>query len=96
MFAVVVTLKIKPGRMNEFLPAITRNARQSLWEEAGCHRFDECTDHDRPEEVLLYELYTDRGAFEMHLQSAHFAAFDRETAHLIEDKTLRFFAQVQS
>ena len=94
MFAVVVTLKIEEGAMAAFLPAIKDNARTSLAEESGCRHFDVCTDSDRPNEVFLYELYTDRVAFVAHLESTHFKVFDRRVAPMVSEKDIRTYAEV--
>ena len=51
-------------------------------------------DAARPDEVFLYEVYADAVAFDAHLASAHFKAFDRATALMIADKIVRTFAQV--
>lgn len=96
MFAVVVTFGIKFGQIAAFMPDMLANAATSLHAEAGCHRFDVCTDAARPDEVFLYELYTDRSAFDAHLASAHFRAFDAKVATQIETKDVRTFEQVAS
>jgi len=96
MFAVTVTFQIKDKKMAEFVPAMIENARTSLADEEECHRFDVCTDRDRPDEVFLYELYTNRAAFDDHLQSAHFKAFDSAVASLIARKDVRCYEQVAS
>lgn len=94
MFAVTVTFTLKPGRMDRFLPLMTENARTSLTAEAGCRRFDVLTDPDRPDSVFLYELYDSSGAFDLHLQSAHFKAFDAAVAEDIAGKTVATFRTV--
>ncbi|RED12174.1 putative quinol monooxygenase [Pontivivens insulae] len=94
MFAVVVTFEIEQERMEEFLPAMQANARQSLAQEPGCHQFDVCTDPSRPAEVFLYELYSDAAAFAEHLDSAHFKTFDRVVAPMIRAKTVSTYSKV--
>lgn len=94
MFAVVVTFQTKPGQIAGFLPEMMQNAATSLASEPGCHRFDVCTDTSRPEEVFLYELYDDRAAFEVHLKSEHFVAFDARVADMIATKEVRTYDQV--
>ena len=96
MYAIVVTFQIKDGQMPDFLPLMVENARASRAQELGCHRFDVCTDPAHPNEVFLYELYTDRAAFEVHLASAHFAQFDRVTSNMIAHKDVRTYAEVSS
>ena len=96
MYAVVVTFQIHPEDMAAFMPAMLDNAAWSLAKEAGCNRFDVCTDPDRANEVFLYELYTDRAAFDVHLASPHFKAFDTLVAPMIADKIVTTYTQVTS
>ncbi|MFO6463933.1 putative quinol monooxygenase [uncultured Jannaschia sp.] len=74
MFAVAVTITVKPGRMPDFLPAMMENARASLGEPA-CNRFDVATDPARPDEVFLYELYDDAAGFDAHRETPHYKTF---------------------
>lgn len=94
MFAVTVTFRIKPGKLQEFLPLMHDNAATSLAEEAGCRVFDVCTDPARPDDVFLYELYASQQAFQDHLQTAHFREFDVAVAPLIVDKAVATYTEV--
>ena len=94
MYAVVVTFEIKEGRFGAFMDAMLQNAQTSRAEEPGCIRFDVCTDPSRPTEVFLYELYTDRAAFEAHLASDHFKGFDAQVAGMIATKDVWTYAEV--
>ena len=94
MFAVLVTFAIKPGRMPDFLPLMRDNAQTSVREEPGCRQFDVLTTATATDEVVLYELYDDRAAFDVHLASDHFRAFDAATADMIADKDVRLFETV--
>ncbi len=95
-FAVVVTFQIRPGRMADFMPLMVQNAATSLANEPGCHQFDVATDPERPNEVFLYEIYTDAAAFAAHLTAPHFKSFDRAVAEMIAEKEVRTYAQVQA
>ena len=94
MYAVVVTLTLKPDQMNSFMPLMRRNAETSLTEEPGCRQFDVATDPARPEEVFLYEIYDSADAFAAHLSSGHFKDFDAATAEMIADKTVQTYSEV--
>ena len=94
MYAVCVTFHIKPERMEAFLCRMLRQAEDSLSVEPDCHRFDVCTSRDSPNRVFLYELYSDRTAFDQHLESSHFAVFDRAVREFIEHKDVRCFETV--
>ncbi len=94
MFAVVVTFKLKPEAKDKFLTLMRENATASVRDEPGCHQFDVATDPDRPDEVFLYELYTDSMAFEEHKQTTHFALFDDATSAMIAEKQVQTYRTV--
>ncbi len=77
------------------MPLMLANARTSLRDEDGCHQFDVATDPARTHEVFLYEIYTDRAAFEAHLASVHFKDFDAAVTGMIASKDLRTYSQVE-
>ena len=95
MFAVTVTLEVDPADLPAFLPLMLTNARSSLADEPGCHRFDVCTDAARPGEVFLYELYTDAAAFAAHQETPHFKTFDAAAGPMILSKRIRTYAEVR-
>ena len=94
MYAVVVRFRIAAGEMENFLKLMRENAQTSLKDEPGCHQFDVATDTSRPNEVLLYEIYSDRAAFDAHLASAHFKAFDAKITDMVLSKDVHTFDEV--
>lgn len=88
MYAVCVTFQLHSGQEDGFLPLMLENARVSLIDEAGCHQFDVLSNAGAPGTVFLYELYEDRAAFDAHLDSAHFQAFDEAVTSMIADKQI--------
>ncbi|MEM9425409.1 MAG: putative quinol monooxygenase [Pseudomonadota bacterium] len=91
MYVVTVTFRLHQTNADRFLTAIRENARLSLETEPGCHRFDVAVGEDGPSTVFLYELYTDRAAFEAHLATDHFKLFDATSADWVADKDARFY-----
>lgn len=96
MFVVAVTFQIKQERMPEFLLLMMENASQSLENEPDCHVFDVCVDDAGASTVFLYEVYTHRAAFDLHLESSHFKEFDAAVAAMIESKQVQTFVRVNS
>lgn len=94
MYAVTVTLRIKPGRMADLLVLMQENARLSK-QDPGCERFDLCRDPDRPDELFLYELYADLAAFEAHKASEHFKRLAPQIGPLVEDRSLVTWSDAQ-
>ena len=95
MIAVCVTFDIRPPHWEAFLPLMQAQADRSLKEEEGCHRFDICTDIDGLKRVFLYELYTDRAAFDRHLKTPHFISFDADVSDMIAVKDVAVFGHVR-
>lgn len=93
-YAVCVTFSLHPDRVEDFMPLMIANAQTSLAQEEGCLQFDVLTEPDRPAEVFLYELYTDRAAFDVHLGSTHFKNFDSAVGPMIAAKDIKTFTQV--
>ena len=84
MYVIAVTFQVSDAGTERFLSLVTENARLSLEREPECHRFDVCVNPDRPGEVVLYEHYADKVAFDEHLRSAHFKVFDENVSDLVE------------
>jgi (4S)-4-hydroxy-5-phosphonooxypentane-2,3-dione isomerase len=87
-FVIVVDFKIHAGQMQAFRKLIDDNARASVRDEPGCSRFDVCADRKDPDRIVLYEIYDDRAAFDAHLKTPHFAAFNEKSAPLVATKAV--------
>jgi (4S)-4-hydroxy-5-phosphonooxypentane-2,3-dione isomerase len=72
MYALVVSLKVKPERREEFLKASGEDSRGSREDEPGCLRFDVLHDNADPNHYYFYEVYRDEEAFKAHTQAPHF------------------------
>lgn len=94
MFVVAVTFIIAPEAWEAFLPLMQANAKASLENEPECHQFDVCTNPEAPNTVFLYEVYTNRAAFDAHLQSAHFIAFDTAVKDMVTDKSVALLDRI--
>jgi autoinducer 2-degrading protein len=72
MYAIFVTINIKPGCAEEFTEASFGDAQGSVRDESGCFRFDILKDAENPNRFYLYEVYRDEAAFQAHLETPHF------------------------
>ena len=90
MLIVTVKFVIRSDLVGEFLPKMVENAKKSVTEEPGCHVF-EIGFQKEGSEIFLYEIYSDRAAFDLHLTQPHFKQFDHETADMIVEREIRFF-----
>jgi (4S)-4-hydroxy-5-phosphonooxypentane-2,3-dione isomerase len=88
---VLVHFVTKRPHAAAFLARVRQQAQNSLALEAACHVFDVAVDPADSARVLLYEVYGDREAFNAHLRSAHFKAFDAEVAGWLESKVVELW-----
>ncbi|QDG68631.1 antibiotic biosynthesis monooxygenase [Pseudarthrobacter sp. NIBRBAC000502772] len=85
MFSLWVSLEVTPEGREEFLKAITENARASVRDEAGCFRFDviELGDYES-NRFAFYEIYRDKDAFEKeHKQAPHYFTYRDIAARVV-------------
>lgn len=94
MYVVTVLFELVPGMEAKFQQAIAMNAATSLEVEPGCRQFDVCASAAEPHVVFLYEIYDDADAFELHLKSSHFLAFNEETNAFVARKTVQSYRRV--
>ncbi len=88
-FVIWVVFRLRPGTRDRFLELVSQNATTSVRDEPGCSRFDVAVPRDGDADVVvLYEIYDSADAFQAHLQTAHFKAFDAATAAMVEDKRI--------
>ena len=96
MFAVLVHIEVYPDHLEAFRAAMMENARASLRDEVGCHRFDVAFDAKRPEAIMLYELYSDAAAFETHMSMPHYAQFQELAGPMVRHKSVETWDEVHS
>jgi (4S)-4-hydroxy-5-phosphonooxypentane-2,3-dione isomerase len=88
LFVVVVEFRLKEGAQLQFRRLVEANADASVRNEAGCLQFDVVEPEGESDRVLLYEIYSDKAAFDFHLQSEHFRTFADQSEALCLKKTI--------
>ena len=86
MYVVTVEFHITPENLSEFKSAMQQQAQNSMELEERCRHFDVCVSEKDPNHIFLYELYDDRAAFDLHLQSEHFLKFDSDVKDWVLEK----------
>lgn len=79
MYAVSVTVHVKPEDMQAFIEATLENARGSRG-ESGNVRFDVLQAEEIPHRFLLYEVYRTKEDFAKHQQTPHYLKWKEAVA----------------
>jgi autoinducer 2-degrading protein len=79
MYAVCVTVHVKPENAQDFIQATLENARQS-WLEPGNVRFDVLRAESNPAQFFLYEVYREKEDFTRHQQTPHYLRWKETVA----------------
>jgi quinol monooxygenase YgiN len=90
-FVVTVDFEVHQGKLGEFMPLMLDNAEKSRTLEPGCDRFDVLSPDGGGHHVFLYEIYSDKAAFDAHLKTEHFLQFNERSAPLLKGKTIDRF-----
>ena len=83
-FAIVATFEIAPGRIDDVLPLLLAHRERCLTSEPGTLRFDVLRPRTEENRLMLYELYEDDAAFQVHWEGASLARFRTEAAGMID------------
>ncbi len=74
-FGLVVRFRLRPGAADAFDRLTADTLRQIRAHEPGTLVYAAHTVHGEPDQRVLYELYTDRTAFEQHERQPHVRHF---------------------
>jgi len=85
MLALVVSLKVKADKRDQFLAAAEDDSICSVRDEPGCLRFDVVQDNTDPNHFYFYEVYRDDAGFQAHGQAPHFARWRAAAAEVLEE-----------
>ena len=97
MLHVIVTMRIKEGRMGEYLEAC-RELRPQVLREAGCHAYDYTRDSASPlgaqplleDRITLLERWESLEALKAHLETPHMKAAGAKMTDMRASIELRF------
>lgn len=76
--ALVVTMKVNPREMEAVLKAAKAHAARSLSSEPGTLQFDVLVPVNEDNELVLYEVYVDEAAYEVHHNGASMAIVQKD------------------
>lgn len=88
-FAILVTIKLHPGKAEEFKPHILANAQAAVRDEPDCHLFHVMQSEDDADTFFFYEIYTDAASLDVHREQPHFKKFYEDANHMVADRTIQ-------
>jgi len=83
VLSVSVSLRIREGRVTDFLTALGEARSSALADEPGCLQFDIGRDVDEPDVFHLYEVYRDKTALAQHRSAPHFERWRQASGDLL-------------
>lgn len=86
MYAIFVSVKIKPDKVDQFLKVIEDDSICSVRDEPGCVRFDVLQDQSDPLQYYFYEVYRDESGFQAHTQTPHLARWREAAKECVEEQ----------
>ena len=92
-FVLQVNIRIKPENVDAFMQKLAVNAA-SARKEAGCKQFEVLQDPQDKTRVMLYEVYVDEKAFEVHQQQPAFKAYVADAVPLLASRERAFWRRV--
>ena len=85
-----VQIQIKPENVDAFMPKVLENAKAART-EAGCRQFEVLVDPDDKTKIMLFEVYDDQKAFEVHQAGAAFKKYLAEAVPLLAARERKFW-----
>jgi len=96
-YAITVAFELAKDAHQRFIELVRVNAAASVALEPHCLRFDVLLPAgEGAPDVLLYEIYVDRAAFDHHLATDHFRAFDSATRDMVRHKSVLEFTAIEN
>lgn len=83
MYIQIVNLRVKPGRVDDFLDAFRKN-REGTRKEPGNIQFDLLRSRDDQHRFVVYEVFASEAALAAHRQTDHYKECNRRFTDILE------------
>lgn len=87
-----VNIRIKPENVDAFMGKLIENAKAARG-EPGCRQFEALVDPEDKTRVMLFEVYDDQKAFEVHQAGAAFKKYLAEAVPLLASRERHFWTR---
>ena len=82
-FAIIGTIEVAPDNREQLLPLLLAHRARCLKDEPGTLQFEILLPNDNDTKALLYEVYQDAAAFDVHRSGQSIARLREEAASMI-------------
>lgn len=86
--AVLARVDIDPAHKDAFHARAQKHAADSFANEEGCLLFQVNVDQENPNRYYMFEIYRDKDAIEVHMNSDHMAAWRAASGDWVKDREL--------
>jgi autoinducer 2-degrading protein len=83
--ALIVAVDVMSGKRDALLDLLRHHAARSLALETGCLQFDILLPQDKPDRIMIFELYRDPAALKVHQVSDHLKRWREESTTIAHD-----------
>ena len=87
-----VNIKVKPENVESFMDQVLENARAAR-SERGCRQFEVLVDPEDKTSIMLFEVYDDQKAFDVHQAGAAFKKYVAEAVPLLASRERHFWTK---
>ncbi|NCG35037.1 MAG: hypothetical protein GWO78_03460 [Dehalococcoidales bacterium] len=87
MYILMVRLKVKEDKINEFIKESIGDSHGSVINEPGCRRFDIIQDQNDPSLFGFCEIYDNEDSFKAHTSYEHFKIWAENTKDFYDAET---------
>jgi quinol monooxygenase YgiN len=85
--AIIGTVEVSPGRMDDLLPVLMAHRARCLEREPGTLQFEILRPHGDDTKILIYEVYEDEAAFDRHWNGPSIGIARSEAAGMVTNIT---------
>ena len=81
-------IEVHPEHLQEYRKLAAEVGRISFREEEGVLTLFSVSEKNRPERIVILEIYRDEEAYRRHVASAHFQKYKQGTLHMVKSLEL--------
>jgi quinol monooxygenase YgiN len=89
LYVRVAEIEIDPAELEAYKAAVKEEIERSVLIEPGVLALYAVADQDNPTHVLVFEMYADRDAYDVHLETPHFKQYKATTQGMVRSLKLR-------